>query len=165
MPVYEYYCPACDARFSHLARRFDEPAPPCPGCGSHQVEKLVSRIHLGRSDSQRREDLEARSQEVNQDDPREIARFLQQAGSLADEMAPVDQAAFREIVDRRAQGAGDQDMEDVVDAIPFPRETADHAHHTGHEHAHPHGQEHDDDHGHSHAHTHSPRKARDLGWA
>jgi putative FmdB family regulatory protein len=157
MPVYEYYCPACDARFSHLARRFDEPAPPCPGCGSHQVEKLVSRVHMGRSDSQRREDFEARSQEVNQDDPHEIARFLQQAGSLADEMAPVDQAAFREIVDRRAQGAGDHDMEDVVDAIPFPHETADHAH--------PHEHEHGDDHGRSHAHKHSPRKARDLGWA
>ena len=162
MPVYEYYCPACDARFSHLARRFDAPAPPCPGCGSRQIEKLVSRVHLGRSDSQRREDLEARSQGVNQDDPREIARFLQQAGSLADEMAPVDQAAFREIVDRRAQGAGDQDMEDVVDAIPFPRETA---HHSEHEHAHPQEHEHDDDHGRSHAHRHSPRKARDLGWA
>jgi len=165
MPIYEYYCPACDARFSHLARRFDEPAPPCPGCGSRQVEKLVSRVHLGRSDSQRREDFEARSQEVNQDNPHEIARFLQQAGSLADEMAPVDQAAFREIVDRRAQGAGDQDMEDVVDAIPFPSETADHAHHTGQEHAHPHGHEHGDEHDHNHAQKHSPRKARDLGWA
>jgi len=27
MPIYEYYCPACDGRFGHLARTFDA-APP-----------------------------------------------------------------------------------------------------------------------------------------
>jgi len=80
MPIYEYYCPACDARFSHLARRFDEPPPPCPGCGSCQVEKLIPRVHTGRSEAERRAAFEARSGEVNQADSREIAQFLQDAG-------------------------------------------------------------------------------------
>ena len=37
MPIYEYYCPSCNGRFNHLARRFDEPAPACPACGSLPV--------------------------------------------------------------------------------------------------------------------------------
>jgi len=162
MPIYEYYCPICDGRFSHLARRFDEPPPPCPGCGSREVQKLISAAVRGRSETERRADLEARSREVDREDPREMARFLQKAGSLADEVAPVDREVFREIVARRAEGAGDEDLQDVVDAIPFPRQTfagpgaRDHAHH-----------HHDHEHAHEEAPTgrkRSPRQARDMGW-
>ena len=155
MPVYEYYCPICDARFSHLARGFDEPPPPCPGCGSRQVDKLVSRVHLGRSEAQRQADLKDRAREVDQEDPREIARFLQQAGSVADEAAPVDPEAFREILARRAEGASDEDLEDVVNAMPFADQTA----------GHPHEHEHDKAHDHGPAEKRSSRRARDLGWA
>jgi putative FmdB family regulatory protein len=173
VPIYEYYCPACDGRFSHLARKIAEPPPPCPGCGSHQVEKLISQAHLGRSETQRQATLEARSREVNRDDPQAIARFLQQAGDVADEMGPVQRDAFQEIVARRAEGAGDEDLQDVVDAIPFPRQSferagdGEHAHHD-HE---AHGCECGHEHSHDEAHERGPTKnrsrrgARDLGWA
>jgi putative FmdB family regulatory protein len=82
MPVYEYYYLICNGRFSHLAWRYDEPPPSCPGCGSRDVGKLVSRVHLGRSDAERRADFDACSREVNREDPSEMARFLQDAGSL-----------------------------------------------------------------------------------
>ena len=169
MPIYEYYCPICDGRFSHLARRFDEPPPPCPGCGARQGQKLISAAVRGRSEAERRADFEARSWEVDREDPREMARFLQKAGSLADEVAPVDREVFREIVARRAEGAGDQDLEDVVDAIPFPRQTFTGSGTSPHEHDHPHP-EHDHPH-HDHGHARgkapakrSPRRARDMGW-
>lgn len=172
MPTYEYYCPACDARFSHLARRFDEPPPPCPGCGSCQVEKLIPRVHTGRSEAERRADLEARSREVDQGDPRKMARFLQDAGSLAEELAPLERDAFREIVARRAEGARDEDLQDVTDAISFPsreemvhiHEQAHHHHHHDDEHEH-HPHEHGETHGHKSLKKRSPRRSRDLGWA
>jgi putative FmdB family regulatory protein len=170
MPIYEYYCAACDARFSHLARRFGEPPPPCPGCGSPPAEKLISRVHTGRSEAQRRADLDARSWDVDREDPREIARFLQDAGSLAEEVAPVERDVFREIVARQAEGASDEDLQDVTDAIPLPsREEMirmhEQAHHDDeHEHGH-HRCEHGEAHGHKSGKKHSPRQSRDLGWA
>jgi putative FmdB family regulatory protein len=173
VPIYEYYCPVCDGRFSHLARRFDEPPPLCPGCGSRQAEKLISRVHAGRSEAERRADLSARSRGVDQEDPREMARFLQGAGSLADEVAPVEQELFQEIIARRAEGASDEDLQDVADAVPLPsREEMirlhNETHHHGHEHEHE-GHEHEEHgcgaHEHGSAKKRSPRRARDLGWA
>jgi putative FmdB family regulatory protein len=166
LPIYEYYCPACDARFSHLARHYDEAPPPCPGCDSNQVEKLISRVHTGRSETERRADLSARSREVDQESPREMARFLQNAGSLAEELAPGEEEFLREIIARRAEGASDEDLQDVTDAIPLPsREEMVRLHNETHHHHH-----------HEHEHEHkahergptkkrSPRRSRDLGWA
>lgn len=139
MPLYEYTCARCGNRFSHLARSYDEPAPPCPACGSRDVERAISRVSLGRSDAQREADYEARSHEVDPTAPQEVARFLKQAGHVAEKRAPVDRDVFREIVDRRAEGAGDRDLQDEVDAIPFGRQTFHPDGHAGHEHG-----EHDD---------------------
>jgi putative FmdB family regulatory protein len=161
MPIYEYYCLTCDARFSHLARRFDEPPPPCPGCDSHQVQKLISRAYTGRSETERRADFEARSREANQTDLREMARFLQDAGGLADEVAPVEREVFQEIITRRAEGASDEDLQDVTDAVTLPsREETMHLHEQWHHHHHEHKA-----HERGPAKKRSPRRARDLGWA
>ncbi len=158
MPIYEYYCPACDARFQHLARAFDAPPPPCPGCGGAKVEKLISRAHVGRDETARREVFDARASAARDGDadPQAAARLLQEGGALLDEIAPpgVDRAIFREIVARRAQGAQEGDFQDLVDAMPLPpapegAESHDHDH---------------DHHEHTHAHTHSHRRVRDLGW-
>ena len=162
MPIYEYYCPTCDGRFSHLVRQYDAPPPSCPGCGSHDVEKLLSRVHLGRSDTERRADFEARSREMDQEDSGEIAKFLQKAGDLGNENAPVEREVFQEIVARRAEGAQDEDLQDIVDAIPFPEQALAHPRDPGHEH----GPECDRDEAHSHApKKRSSRRAKDLGWA
>jgi putative FmdB family regulatory protein len=174
MPIYEYYCSVCDGRFSHLARRFDEPPPPCPGCSSDQVQKLISRVHTGRSETERRADFGARSREVNREDPREIARFLQGAGDFAEEVAPsIEREAFQEIIARRAEGASDEDLQDVTDAIPLPgREEMMRLHEQVHHHNHEHGQGHHHcDHDHEHVEIQksgkkrSPRRSKDLGWA
>jgi putative FmdB family regulatory protein len=164
MPIYEYYCPACDSRFSHLARRYGAPPPPCPGCQSRQVEKLISGAHLGRSDSERRAEYDARAREVDREDAGEVARFLQETGSLAEEVAPVEGQLFREIVARRAEGAGDQDLQDVVDAVPLDQPAHDHESHAGHEH-HEHKNSQDRSHDHGPSGKRSRRQAKDLGWA
>jgi putative FmdB family regulatory protein len=48
MPLYEYVCSECRARFERLVRRFgDEVA--CPSCASGAVEKQLSVFAVGSS--------------------------------------------------------------------------------------------------------------------
>jgi len=42
MPIYEYTCKKCDACFEKLIFAGDEEPVECPGCGTRQVEKLMS---------------------------------------------------------------------------------------------------------------------------
>ncbi len=165
MPIYEYFCPACNARFSRLTRTFDAPSPPCPGCGNTAPEKLVSAAYRGRPESAQRVEIESRAQEVNRNDPQAMARFLKaQSGEVLEEVNPMERAAFQEILDRRAQGATDAELQDVVDTLPLgqPPQAGAHAH------AHIHDAtcacEHTEADTH-HRHTHGARrKARNLGW-
>ncbi len=41
MPIYEYVCNDCEARFEKLVRRFDEQVS-CPSCARGSVEKQLS---------------------------------------------------------------------------------------------------------------------------
>jgi putative FmdB family regulatory protein len=43
MPIYEYACPDCSARFEELVRS-PEDRPACPSCGEPAVERLISRF-------------------------------------------------------------------------------------------------------------------------
>jgi putative FmdB family regulatory protein len=42
MPVYEYRCGACGEQFDEYLSASTAPAPPCPSCGSEEVERLFS---------------------------------------------------------------------------------------------------------------------------
>jgi len=44
MPIYEYRCGSCDERFEEFLTTSDKPEPPCPNCGSTEVERLMSTI-------------------------------------------------------------------------------------------------------------------------
>ncbi len=53
MPIYEYQCLTCEREFQRLVlKREEEEVPRCPGCGSHDLKKLVSRVayHVSESD-------------------------------------------------------------------------------------------------------------------
>lgn len=158
MPVYEYYCPACDARFSHLARTFDVPPPPCPGCGSSEVEKLISRVNVAHTEQQRRETLDDAARSVDRDDPAAVARFLGQTGSLAEREVGIDHDTFQGIVEARARGATEEEVERIAEDISLPE--SGHGHADDHGHAH----HHDHHHGHDSDRSHAPREAQDLGW-
>ena len=43
MPLFDYHCSACQTVFERL-QRADAPAPTCPGCGSAQTERALSRL-------------------------------------------------------------------------------------------------------------------------
>lgn len=120
MPIYEYHCLSCNGRFSHLARRFNQPPPPCPGCGATDVKKLVSRVQIGRSEADRQLQFGQQAQQVAPDDLEGSARLLKNAGELAETLSPIDQALFQEVLDRRLKGVQDSDMEDINQEVPFP---------------------------------------------
>jgi putative FmdB family regulatory protein len=42
MPLYEYQCDACGARFERIRKFSDPPLTTCPTCGAEQLQKLVS---------------------------------------------------------------------------------------------------------------------------
>ena len=42
MPIYEYRCGTCGARFEEYLSTSEKPAPPCPQCGAVSVERLLS---------------------------------------------------------------------------------------------------------------------------
>ena len=42
MPLYEYQCDACGARFELIRKFSDPPLTTCPTCGKDQVRKLIS---------------------------------------------------------------------------------------------------------------------------
>ncbi len=41
MPIYEYACPSCRHEFEQIVK-VSAPPPPCPDCGSDQVDKKIS---------------------------------------------------------------------------------------------------------------------------
>jgi putative FmdB family regulatory protein len=46
MPIYEYKCKDCGMAFEALVRSFDSEAVRCPGCGSGNMERLISASYM-----------------------------------------------------------------------------------------------------------------------
>ncbi len=181
MPIYEYYCPACHGRFRHLARTYNAPPPPCPRCGSTEVEKLISAAAVLHGEERHTEQVRAQAAALPPDDLAAAARLLQESGRLQDAEGLFGSAAYRELLARRAEGATDADLEDLVpDLIRHTEQNEAIAAATAaalsgqmldavDEHARQvHDHEHEHDHDHDHDHEHSPAKRRqgatDLGW-
>jgi putative FmdB family regulatory protein len=67
VPIYEFECEECGARFEELVAA-DAPPPACPACGSEQTRRLLSNVSPSgrqprggavRSDESRRGEREA----------------------------------------------------------------------------------------------------------
>ncbi len=117
MPIYEYYCAQCHGRFSHLAKSIGADAPACPRCGNAAVERLISAASVLHSSEHHTAQLRADRQGIDADDPQAIAQFLKDSGRLADSDGLYGSRAYRELIDRRAAGAGEADVADLVDDL------------------------------------------------
>jgi len=93
MPVYEFYCSDCHTIFNFLSRRVNsDKRPSCPKCGRPELERQVSHfaVSKGRQEEQTEgmpdldetklegamEALAGERTNLNEDDPREMARFM-----------------------------------------------------------------------------------------
>jgi putative FmdB family regulatory protein len=113
MPIYEYRCHNCRRRVSIWWRTFSEVeigTARCPRCGSDELTRLVSRVRVVRSEESRLEDMAdpANFGDLDENDPRSIARFMRKMGDEAGEdLGP----EFEEVVDRLEAGESPEDIE------------------------------------------------------
>ncbi len=117
MPIYEYYCAKCHGRFNHLARRVDASPPPCPRCGNSEVERMITAARLVHSAPHHEQQLRQASQQVDAEDSQAIAKFLKDSGRLADAEGVYGSKAYQELIARRAAGATEQEVEDLVEDL------------------------------------------------
>ena len=83
MPIYEYDCHGCRRRVSLLVRSpATAPAPQCPRCGSAELARIMSRFVTVKSEDDRLDDLADPSAygDVDESDPRSVARFMKKMG-------------------------------------------------------------------------------------
>lgn len=80
MPIYEYRCESCGAKFSVVFWPPDHPEPRCRRCGSTEARRLISRVALVRGEEDRLERLADEVSGVDEDDPRSVARWTRRLG-------------------------------------------------------------------------------------
>jgi putative FmdB family regulatory protein len=80
MPLFEYRCSDCGARFSQLVgMTADSREPACPKCGSANANKLISRFQRARSDDDRLDSFEDAAL-AGGDDPAAMSRLMREMG-------------------------------------------------------------------------------------
>ena len=93
MPIYEYRCRDCRRKsvFITLSVR-SALEPKCKKCGSINLEKLVSRVAVSRSEESRLESLAdpAKLSSLDENDPQSVARWMKKMGKEMGEDAGED---------------------------------------------------------------------------
>lgn len=117
MPIYEYFCSVCHGRFRHLAKHIDASAPACPRCGNLDVTRQISSVNTIHSSTHHQVQLKEETAGIDAENPAEIARFLKHSGRLDDASGVYGSKAYRELLDRRAEGANENDLADLVDDL------------------------------------------------
>jgi putative FmdB family regulatory protein len=116
MPIYEYHCADCRRRVSLLVMRISDPGTPrCPRCGGEQLTRLMSRFATIRSEDDRLETLADPGQmgDLDENDPRSVARWMKKMGSEMGEDAGDD---WDEMVDEAVEQEEDGGGVDTAEA-------------------------------------------------
>lgn len=120
MPIYEYHCHDCRRRVSLLVLSVSKPGTPhCPRCGGERLTRLMSRFATLKSEEDRLEAMAdpSRLGDLDENDPRSVARWMKRMGSeLGEDLgedfdAAVDEAMEEEAGKGEAQGEGADDLE------------------------------------------------------
>jgi putative FmdB family regulatory protein len=105
MPIYEYRCAACRRKVSVLTLRVsEEVSPVCEHCGSRDLTRLMSRFAMLRSDDARMDHLGDDAADLDENDPKSVARWMRKMGKELGEDAGDD---FEEMVDELEAGGDD----------------------------------------------------------
>ncbi len=102
MPIYEYRCQACSKRSSVFVRSMSIAVKAkCEHCGSAKMRRLISRVVVPRSKSSLGDFDESMLADVDESDPRSMARFARRMrDEMGDDMGP----EFDEAIDQMEQG-------------------------------------------------------------
>jgi putative FmdB family regulatory protein len=115
MPVYEYRCRTCGRR-SGIYQTYAEygtRAVECPHCGSAELQRLIGRVRVARSEESRLDELADPGEwgDFDENDPRSMARAMRRMGSELGEDAPSE---FDEVVDRLDAGESPEEIEQTM---------------------------------------------------
>jgi putative FmdB family regulatory protein len=117
MPIYDYRCRSCGRRASLYYQTFsaaESAEPACPGCGSGELRRLVSRVSVIKSEDSRLEDLSDPSSfgDLDENDPKSMARWARKMGQeLGEDMGD----EFNEMVDQMEAGEMPDDADGASD--------------------------------------------------
>jgi putative FmdB family regulatory protein len=117
MPIYEYKCRNCHRRVTILLRSFSDVEtvkPKCTYCGHDELERLVSRVAVLKSEETRLDALgdSAALGDLDENDPRSVARWMKKMSAEVGEDLGDE---FHEAVDRLEAG---QSLEEIETAMP-----------------------------------------------
>jgi putative FmdB family regulatory protein len=110
MPIFEYRCAACRRKFSLLVGVVAGGSDPrCPKCGGAELQKLISRFAVARSEDDLLDDLADPSQIGDMEDPRQMVQWMKRMGKemgedLGDDFDELVEEAARE----EAEGAPEE---------------------------------------------------------
>jgi len=106
VPLYEYRCTACSKRLTVLTLRVGEHVQPvCDRCGATDLQRLMSRFAMPRSEEARLDALSDPSSlgGLDESDPKSIGKWMRRmGGELGDELGGED---LDEMVDSIESGA------------------------------------------------------------
>jgi putative FmdB family regulatory protein len=110
VPIYEYECHGCRRRVSLLVLAPSRAgAPQCPRCGSHDLARLMSRFATVKSEDDRLESLADPSHygDLDENDPRSVARFMKKMGQeMGEDLGDDLDAAMDEAMEESADDTG-----------------------------------------------------------
>lgn len=112
MPLYEYRCEDCGRRSTILVLKTEGFRPVCKQCGGTKLTKLISRVSFLRSDEDRMERLAdpSRLGDIDENDPRSMARWMKRMGKELGEDAGEDfDQMVEEAMEEEGGGAGAQE--------------------------------------------------------
>ena len=101
MPYYEYRCLTCGKRvrlFMTYAE-YDEKQPTCPHCTSSELQRLISRVAVAKSEDARMDSLmdDSALAGLDEEDPKALGCFMRK---MSNEMGEDMGDEFDEVVDR-----------------------------------------------------------------
>lgn len=122
MPIYEYRCKDCGKKSTFITLSVKSSlVPKCKKCGSGNLEKIVSRVAIFRSEESRLESLADPSKlsGLDESDPSSVARWMKKMGKEVGEDLgeDFDQAAEEAVEEteraKRGEDEGGTGGEDI----------------------------------------------------
>jgi len=110
MPIYEYRCLDCGHKSVFITLSIkSEFKPRCQNCSSENLEKIISRIAIFRSEESRLESLADPSKlaGLDENDPRSVARWMKKMGKeMGEDLGEDFDQAVEEAIEESEKAKG-----------------------------------------------------------